>query len=62
MPSLRGLEMKDERMNIICIASEFKGGEFLEECQKAGWHVTLVTRDRAILACAESGLVSTLAC
>src|SRR5215203_1714035 len=29
---------------IICIASEHKGNEFLEECQSAGWHVTLVTR------------------
>jgi biotin carboxylase len=29
---------------IVCIASEFKGNEFLEECQNAGWHVTLVTR------------------
>lgn len=30
--------------HIVCIASEFKGNEFLEECQEAGWHVTLVTR------------------
>jgi biotin carboxylase len=30
--------------HIICIASEHKGNEFLEECQNAGWHVTLVTR------------------
>jgi biotin carboxylase len=29
---------------IVCIASEHKGTEFLEECQNAGWHVTLVTR------------------
>jgi biotin carboxylase len=29
---------------IVCIASEHKGNEFLEECQNAGWHVTLVTR------------------
>ena len=33
------------KKHIICIASEFKGGEFLEECQKAGWHVTLLTRE-----------------
>jgi biotin carboxylase len=32
------------RNYIVCIASEFKGNEFLEECQNAGWHVTLVTR------------------
>ncbi len=29
---------------IVVIASEHKGNEFLEECQSAGWHVTLVTR------------------
>lgn len=33
---------------IVCIASEFKGNEFLEECQNAGWHVTLVTRKRLL--------------
>jgi biotin carboxylase len=38
--------MEDKRMNITCIASEFKGVEFLEECQKAGWHVTLVTKEK----------------
>lgn len=31
--------------NIVIIASEFKGNEFIEEAQKAGWHVTLVTRE-----------------
>ena len=31
--------------HIICIASEFKGNEFIEECQNAGWHVTLLTRE-----------------
>lgn len=30
--------------NIVIIASDFKGGEFIEECHYAGWHVTLVTR------------------
>jgi biotin carboxylase len=33
------------KKHIVCIASEFKGNEFLEEAQKAGWHVTLVTRE-----------------
>src|SRR5215216_5669173 len=33
-------------MNITLIASEFKGYEFIEECQKAGWHVTLVTKEK----------------
>lgn len=31
--------------HIVCIASEFKGNEFIEEAQNAGWHVTLVTRE-----------------
>jgi biotin carboxylase len=30
--------------HIVCIASEFKGTEFLEEAHNAGWHVSLVTR------------------
>lgn len=37
---------EDNRLNITCIASEFKGVEFLEECQKAGWHVTLITKQK----------------
>lgn len=32
------------KRHIVCIASEFKGNEFLEEAQNAGWDVTLVTR------------------
>ncbi len=34
--------------HIVCIASEHKGNEFLEECQRAGWHVTLVTRKKLL--------------
>jgi biotin carboxylase len=33
---------------IVCIASEQKGNEFLEEAQSAGWHVTLVTRKKLL--------------
>ena len=32
------------KKHIVCIASEYKGTEFLEEASRAGWHVTLVTR------------------
>ena len=32
------------KKHIVCIASEYKGNEFLEECRNAGWQVTLVTR------------------
>jgi biotin carboxylase len=30
--------------HIVCIASEHKGNEFIEECREADWRVTLVTR------------------
>jgi biotin carboxylase len=33
---------------IVCIASEHKGNEFLDECHEAGWHVTLVTREKLL--------------
>ncbi len=31
--------------HIVCIASEFKGNEFFKEAHKAGWYVTLITRE-----------------
>ena len=34
--------------HIVCIASEHKGNEFLEEAQNAGWSVTLVTRKKLL--------------
>ena len=33
------------KKHIVCIASEYKGTEFLEEARNAGWDVTLVTRE-----------------
>ncbi|MGH9948697.1 MAG: ATP-grasp domain-containing protein [Pyrinomonadaceae bacterium] len=36
------------KKHIVCIASEFKGNEFLDEAQNAGWHVTLVTRKKLL--------------
>lgn len=36
------------KKHIVCIASEFKGNEFLDECQNAGWDVTLVTRKKLL--------------
>ncbi len=36
------------KKHIVCIASEQKGNEFLEEAQAAGWHVTLVTRKKLL--------------
>src|SRR4029078_3985675 len=34
--------------HIVCIASEHKGNEFLEEAQNTGWRVTLVTRKKLL--------------
>lgn len=34
--------------HIVCIASEHKGNEFLDEAQNAGWNVTLVTRKKLL--------------
>ena len=34
--------------HIVIIASEYKGWEFIEEAQNAGWHVTLVTKRKLL--------------
>ncbi len=34
--------------HIVIIASDYKGTEFIEECQNAGWYVTLVTRKKLL--------------
>ncbi len=36
------------KKHIVCIASEHKGNEFLEEAHNAGWYVTLVTRKKLL--------------
>jgi biotin carboxylase len=36
------------KKHIVCIASEHKGNEFLDECHEAGWRVTLVTREKLL--------------
>jgi biotin carboxylase len=36
------------KKHIVCIASEHKGNEFLEECHEAGWRVTLITREKLL--------------
>ncbi|HVF55179.1 MAG TPA: ATP-grasp domain-containing protein [Pyrinomonadaceae bacterium] len=35
-------------MNIICVASYFKGGEFLRECKRQGAHVELLTKQKSL--------------
>ncbi len=34
--------------HLVCIASEYKGLEFIEEKHNAGWYVTLVTRSNLV--------------
>ena len=34
--------------HIVCIASEHKGDDFLEEAHNSGWRVTLVTRKKLL--------------
>lgn len=36
------------KRHIVCIASEHKGNEFLDEAHNAGWEVTLVTRKKLL--------------
>jgi biotin carboxylase len=40
--------MSKDKNYIVCIASEHKGNDFLEECQEAGWHVTLITKEKLL--------------
>lgn len=40
--------MSENKNYIVCIASEHKGNDFLDEAQEAGWHVTLVTKEKLL--------------
>lgn len=40
--------MSEYKNYIVCIASDFKGNDFLEACHEAGWHVTLVTKEKLL--------------
>src|SRR5438105_3536503 len=42
--------------HIVCIASEHKGNEFLEEAKNAGWMVTLVTREKLVASPSAFGI------
>ncbi len=35
-------------LNVICLATYFKGGDFIRECKAHGCHVTLVTKEKMI--------------
>ena len=35
-------------LNIICLATYFKGGDFIRECKRLGGHVILVTKEKML--------------
>jgi len=40
------MEPPSSTVNVVCVASHFKGEEFLRECKRQGAHVELVSRQR----------------
>ena len=40
--------MNSRPLNVICLASYFKGGDFLRECKRLGCHVTLITKEKML--------------
>ncbi len=41
--------MSDSRpLNIICLATYFKGGDFIRECKRLGCHVILITKEKML--------------
>ncbi|HEV3470794.1 MAG TPA: ATP-grasp domain-containing protein [Pyrinomonadaceae bacterium] len=40
------MEATSSPLNVVCVASHFKGEEFLRECKRLGAHVELVSRQR----------------
>jgi biotin carboxylase len=41
-------ESREDPINIVCVASFFKGADFLRECKERGARVFLVTRERTL--------------
>jgi biotin carboxylase len=39
-------ESSAKAVNVVCVASYFKGADFLRECKRQGAHVSLLTRER----------------
>jgi len=35
-------------LNVICLASYFKGGDFMRECKRLGSHVVLITKEKML--------------
>ncbi len=41
-------EPESPPLNIICLATYFKGGDFIRECKRLGCHVVLVTKEKML--------------
>ena len=41
-------ETSSPQVNVVCVASYFKGADFLRECKRQGAHVELLTRERTL--------------
>src|ERR1043165_5308970 len=46
--STRLAETSSPQVSVVCLASYFKGGDFLRECRRQGAHVELLTRARTL--------------
>jgi biotin carboxylase len=41
-------ESESRPLNIICLATYFKGGDFIRECKRLGCHVVLITKEKML--------------
>ena len=41
-------ESESRPLNIICLATYFKGGDFIRECKRLGCHVVLITKEKVL--------------
>ena len=41
-------EPESRPINIICLATYFKGGDFIRECKRLGCHVVLITKEKML--------------
>src|SRR5437868_12773016 len=41
-------ENSDRPLNVVCLATYFKGGDFVRECKRRGCHVVLITKEKML--------------
>lgn len=41
-------ETENRPLNVICLATYFKGGDFIRECKRLGSHVILITKEKML--------------